>query len=314
MSKYLIEGEIDFYKELYDSLDVNEDVNEINYKDNNLCLITNKPLIDKFFEMECGHKFNYLPLFFDIKNHKIKYNSMEESFGKLNKSQIRCPYCKNKQNVLLPYYEEFGLEKIDGVNWLNPLLNPKKTHSNSILYKSCDFLSPNFYFDPSGNDPKETSYYNSGNCKFIKCSNVGTILKDDKYYCFNHKKIMVKKYKEEAKKANKEAKQKEKEDKKKANKEAKQKEKEEKKISKKSKIDCLKYNIVNIINDNSGSNIVLGPISISDNTIEIDGCSEIIKSGPNKGNPCGCAIFYTICNDNMCKRHYSLKTKKNKTE
>jgi hypothetical protein len=305
MSKYLIEGEIDFYKELYNSLDVNEDEKQINYKDNQLCLITNKPLIENFYEMVCGHKFNYLPLFFDIKNHKEKYNIMEGSSGKLNKSEIRCPYCKNKQDILLPYYEELGLEKIDGVNWLDP---SKQKTGVFVSHKTCEFLTPNDYFDPSGNDPKETIYNNCGNCKFLKCYHVGTNIcyntgslvqenfGDVKYYCWNHKKIMIKKYKEEKKKANKEAKQKE---------------KEETKISKKSKIDCLKYNI---INDNSSSNIVLGPISISDITIEINGCSEIIKSGPNKGNSCGCAIFYTTCNDNMCKRHYNLKTKKNKTE
>ena len=39
-------------------------------------------------------------------------------------------------------------------------------------------------------------------------------------------------------------------------------------------------------------NIVLGPLTQS-------GCVQILKSGPNKGKPCGCKIF----TDNMCKRH-----------
>ena len=36
------------------------------------------------------------------------------------------------------------------------------------------------------------------------------------------------------------------------------------------------------------------------------GCLEILKSGINKGIPCGCIIH----NNNMCKRHYSLNQKK----
>ena len=54
MSTYLIEGGLNFYDELNNS-DCEEDY------DNN-CLITNEPLIDKFVKMECGHKFNYIPL------------------------------------------------------------------------------------------------------------------------------------------------------------------------------------------------------------------------------------------------------------
>ncbi len=29
------------------------------------------------------------------------------------------------------------------------------------------------------------------------------------------------------------------------------------------------------------------------------GCFQILKTGPNKGQPCGCKIF----TDNFCKRH-----------
>ena len=69
MTKYKIEGNIDFYDELYKSLDIEENEQKTD-EDNNLCLITNEPLTDKYHEMACGHKFNYLPLFLDIKNHK----------------------------------------------------------------------------------------------------------------------------------------------------------------------------------------------------------------------------------------------------
>ena len=54
-------------------------------------------------------------------------------------------------------------------------------------------------------------------------------------------------------------------------------------------------------------NVVLGPSIITDiscNEIFI-GCDEILKSGPNKGKPCGCKIV----SENICKRHFSLKHK-----
>ena len=58
MDKYIIEGGLDFYEELYKSLDI-EETNEKTEEDNNLCLITNQPLTEKSVELNCGHKFNY---------------------------------------------------------------------------------------------------------------------------------------------------------------------------------------------------------------------------------------------------------------
>ena len=100
MKKYNIEGSIDFFTELYKSLDEEEE-NEQN--DDNLCLITNLPLNDNFFKMDCGHKFNYVPLYLDIKNHKQKFNGMEGNSSRLNKNEIRCPYCRNRHKGVLPY-------------------------------------------------------------------------------------------------------------------------------------------------------------------------------------------------------------------
>ena len=67
--KYIIEGGIDFFSELYKSLDVEEDVLE---DDNNKCLISNQVLTDKHVQLNCGHKFNYIELYHDFVNHKKK--------------------------------------------------------------------------------------------------------------------------------------------------------------------------------------------------------------------------------------------------
>ena len=74
MKKYIIEGGIDFYSELYKSLDIEENINKIE-ADNNICLISNLPLTDKYIKLNCGHKFNYIPLYHDIYNHKKKFNN-----------------------------------------------------------------------------------------------------------------------------------------------------------------------------------------------------------------------------------------------
>lgn len=64
--KYIFENNINFFDELYKSLDIEETLDN----DDNICLITKQILSDRFVKMNCGHKFNYLPLFNDILNHK----------------------------------------------------------------------------------------------------------------------------------------------------------------------------------------------------------------------------------------------------
>ena len=301
MDKYIIEGGFDFYEELYKSLDI-EEINEKTEEDNNLCLITNQLLTDNFVKLNCGHKFNYGPLFLDLKNHKQKFNGMEGSSGKLATDEIRCPYCRTKQKGVLPYYEELGFQKINGVNHVNPLAISKSTS-----YKKCEFVSLNTLYDPSGNNPEEFNLNNSGNCKFIKCFHTGTQLAysenygDEKHYCWHHKKEMIKKYKKEikdkqkvqAKKVKEEEKQKAKDESKKAKEEAKEKVKEEKQKAKKS----LKTKP-----STETQNVVIGETNIIDLTVN-SGCIELLKSGQNKGKQCGCKIIL----DDLCNRHFKLK-------
>ena len=311
MKKYNIEGSIDFFSELYKSLDDEEE--ETNDQDN-LCLITNLPLNNNFFKLDCGHKFNYIPLYLDIKNHKQKFNGMEGNSSRLSKNEIRCPYCRNRHKGVLPYYEELGLAKIDGVNYVNP--NYKTPVNTSSYYKTCQFLTPNPNFNPVGENASETNAYNNNNCKYFLCFHMGSKINfqygqetgenygDDKYYCWNHKKQIIKKYKtdiavkakEEVKKQKEEAKQKAKEEKQKQKDEAKQKAvKTNKKMIKDKKPDPK-------------DNIVLGPTIITDMSgNEINTCDQIIKSGTNKGNLCGCKVYQ----DNKCKRHVNKLTDNN---
>ena len=115
MPKYIVEGNVDFYQSLFNNmLTVDDDQDEA---DN--CLITNLPLTDKFVNLSCGHKFNYIPLYNDIFNHKQKFNIMESTISSLKIDEIRCPYCRNKQQGVLPYYEELGLNFTESHSTLN---------------------------------------------------------------------------------------------------------------------------------------------------------------------------------------------------
>lgn len=329
MLKYNIEGNIDFYAELYKSLDQEE--NEHKTEEDNLCLISNEPLTEKYVQLLCGHKFNYIPLYLDVKTHKQLFNLMEATSSRLNVDEIRCPYCRKKQKGLLPYYHELGL-KDHGVNFIDP---NTKTHYyvSSNNKKKCEYLTPNpdYIAGKDNTDASNNSVIDEddiSNQPFVNCHYMGFQLNynfgtksglgylqgndfgDTKCYCYHHKKIMVQKYKQEIKdkmqeemnqiklkkkeeiKALKEAEKQKKEEEKQKKKEEKQKKKNEAK--------------------NTTKNVVLGPSIIgiepsqTEEPIETNEsiyCIVILKSGTNKGKPCGSNVF----SENMCKRHFSCK-------
>jgi hypothetical protein len=268
MPKYSIEGNLDFYEELYKSLDESGENKVTNSNENdNLCLITNLPLTENYVKLSCGHNFNYVPLFKDLVHRKNKSAAMDTQILKTN--EIRCPYCRNKESTLLPYYENMGVDKVHGVNFID---------DSKIMAKT-----------------KCASSYFSGNCNYkyeaLSCQHTYvTTFEDGKDYCYTHvrflerkalkDKILKKKEEEKAKKM--EEKQKEKEEKQKEKDAAKQKlkeEKEEKKASKKKKHTPIDENVV-IFSEN--------------------GCKKILKTGIRKGQVCGCKIKES----NFCARHF----------
>jgi hypothetical protein len=299
MTKYNIEGGIDFYAELYKSLDIEEELEE----DANVCLITNKPLTDKHVIMDCGHKFNYIPIYKDIVNHKQKFNGLEGGNGKLGTNQIRCPYCRKKQDNLLPYYEELGLAKVNGVNFYDP--NIKQSNYNSNNHQNCAFKYLNENYDPTKPETDSNSKYIPN----MKCSYYGSQIQlynsenpsqpitygDNNCYCYSHKKVMIKKYKEHAKQKAKDeekaAKLKAKEEAKVAKDLEKQKAKEEKQKVKEDAKAVKKKPV---------ENVVIGPSNVSLEPSE--GCIAVLKSGPNKGKHCGCKITA----EELCGRHFKL--------
>ena len=108
---YKIEGGFDFYKELA------KDSDEVNCEETT-CLISHEPLEETHVVLECGHKFNYDAIYNDAFNHKRKFNLKERI--QLEPEQLRCPYCRNIQNKLLPYLEGktycYGINTLDASN------------------------------------------------------------------------------------------------------------------------------------------------------------------------------------------------------
>lgn len=123
MEKYKIEGNINFQEELYKMLDEESDDEE------QLCQITRLPLKDKYVTLECKHHFNYDSLYREICKQKYEFKTYEpkslskKDLQKFRDSKldyfIKCPYCRNIQFTVLPYYKELSLKKIYGINSLD---------------------------------------------------------------------------------------------------------------------------------------------------------------------------------------------------
>ena len=102
---YSIEGGLNFIDEL------NSSIKESVSNDAEVCLIIYSKLDSNHITLECGHKYNYLPIYNEVVYQKTKTNT---DIVKLGIKQIKCPYCRNIQNFLLPQMKGYNL--IQGVN------------------------------------------------------------------------------------------------------------------------------------------------------------------------------------------------------
>ena len=160
MTKYIIEGGVDFYDELYKSLDVVDD----NASEETKCLITNMILEEDYVKLKCGHKFNYIPLYNELK--KQKKNCNVDNYH-ANKLLIKCPYCRSFQAELLP--EKEGVKPIYSINSMN------KNSADFYNYIPVGYFEGTCQLDLSSNN-------------YIVCSAVYvTKLDNGKCYCQAHK-------------------------------------------------------------------------------------------------------------------------------
>ena len=103
MNDFLIDGSsINFYEEINKPLD--PDIIES-------CLITKEQLTTDYVTLECGHKFNYLPLYYNC----IQY-ARRKSQQKLHALyKINCPYCRSSQTQLLPHLPKYNIQHVNGI-------------------------------------------------------------------------------------------------------------------------------------------------------------------------------------------------------
>lgn len=123
MPKYIIEGGINFYEELYQpqsliysTVGFNEN-NEHN-ADTNTCLLTKLPLTYGYIRLPCAHTFNFLPLYNEALSQKTNPDLLKNAYHNIiSKNHIKCPYCRTVHaNSLLPYIMGSGNKRVAGVN------------------------------------------------------------------------------------------------------------------------------------------------------------------------------------------------------
>lgn len=118
----VLEGNIDFYALLNNTDTDDEAENE------NICLLTHIPLDKNSIKLQCNHSFNFMPLYKEVLKQKIKSSTTHYNTDKLLFHQIKCPYCRQKHNELLPHIRlNKNISFISGVNGPEYLCMKSKT-------------------------------------------------------------------------------------------------------------------------------------------------------------------------------------------
>jgi hypothetical protein len=117
-------------------------------KKENICLISLEQLEPDCVKLECGHCFNYMPLF---EEYKVQILNISNT---INKHRcFSCPYCRKKQKEVLPMKE--------GVKYNYAVHYP-------LERKGCEWV------------------FKTGKRKNDQCSSISKGIYDEKYYCSVH--------------------------------------------------------------------------------------------------------------------------------
>lgn len=319
---YKLEGNINFYDELYKSLDDDDTDIADNAK---VCKITELPLKDNYVTLKCNHVFNYDAIYTEICKQKFDFKtytneSLLPNDFKLWKQSgcdyyIRCPYCRNIQTELLPYYEDTPFIKRYGVNTTDTSYRviDNTSHIQQQMYNTGNYVYKLYGYTFKKGVCSKINVNSSG--KSIPCYNsfVSNIVGLEKTYCPCHIRQAAKEYTVSLKQKIKDEKEKQKEEKlkqkdekekqkvlQKAINEEKAKQKVLQKAIDKEKEKAKQKNTVNTANT---ENIVVSQtneigVFVSDTSPQL--CVAILKSGLRKGEECGLNGYN---GNNMCKRH-----------
>jgi hypothetical protein len=303
MTKHKIEGNLNFYDELYKSLDDSDD------DETNMCQITGLPLIDKFVTLECNHCFNYEALYKEIVIQKYEFKTYDINTLS-NKDQqkfrnsgfnyfIKCPYCRSIQFTILPYYEELGLEKKYGINSLDKTLPNCNVNKPSPYHGSSEYT-----FNMYGVTFKKGVCCHTSVTGHLCAGYYVAVIPNTTFsYCKFHYKNQLKINKLLEKKKILDEKNKAKQEilnEKKKLFDEKNIERVEKGLPPLKRLPVLKKKVENVVEQQN--NPIQQYFPEEDN-----GCKAMLKSGPNKGKQCGCKKIEI---NGLCKRH-SSKDEKN---
>jgi len=111
---YKVEGGFDFYAALEAKPETKDEMNE-----DNTCLLSGLPLTHMAARLPCGHNFNYLQLYREVRVQK-RHNPSSLEDTRLRSNQFKCPYCRHLYDKLLPYVEMDGVVSLTGVNAASP--------------------------------------------------------------------------------------------------------------------------------------------------------------------------------------------------
>lgn len=273
MSNYKIEGDINFYESLYNSLDYDSDNDENSKKQ--ICEITGQELKDRFVTLECSHTFNYDAIYTEICKQKFDFQTYTmDTISKKDIQTIRdkkidyfikCPYCRNIQFTLLPYYDDLPFAKKYGVNTDDPDFRVIKTFSSYNVLPNHTFTLYGYQF--SKGTCCKTNLINGKNVPCWQKYTTPIIAPDNssKELCTIHVRPEVKEYKLQIKK----------------------KIMEEKMLAK-----ALKAKALEEKKEKKAENVKEKKTTLL--------CTAILKTGLRKGEACGQNAF---SENNLCKRH-----------
>ena len=153
---YVIEDNLDFKTEM------KKNNTSIDKNNNNICLISQQPLTRTHITLQCTHTFNYMSLYNEVCNQKMKN---VYTVSALYVNQIKCPYCRTVFDVLLPYLPSECSEKKTGVN--HPLKYCMK------MEIECDWMNK------------------TGKYKGSKCTKPSRYIDDINSYCKSHNTLAL---------------------------------------------------------------------------------------------------------------------------
>ena len=113
-----------------------------NKYDGPMCFISKEPLDKSHIQLQCGHTFNYIPLYNEVKMQK------KNNYLRLKKHQMQCPYCRVIINNILPYINNPKVQRIIGVNSPEKYVLKQQTcqyvfvsgkHKGHLCNKQCSF-------------------------------------------------------------------------------------------------------------------------------------------------------------------------------